>query len=117
MFDQTDVDKVKYLLSKGIDYERAKKLVTEQKASSAASNIAVNTANQVLNPPAPVPMSVTPTVTTAPATPPVAQPQYNINPTPEQAKPLYPLQAPNAQQQVDNTWSQFDTTKIGRTIK
>lgn len=117
MFDQTDVDKVKYLLSKGIDYERAKKLVTEQKASSAASSIAVNTANQVLNPPAPVPMSVTPTVTTAPATPPVAQPQYNINPTPEQAKPLYPLQAPNAQQQVDNTWSQFDTTKIGRTIK
>lgn len=116
MFDQTDVDKVKYLLSKGIDYERAKKLVTEQKASSAASDIAVNTANQVLNPPAPVPIAAAP-ATPIVAAPPTAQPQYNINPTPAQAKPLYPLQAPNAQQQVDKTWSQFDTTKIGRTIK
>ena len=112
MFDQTDVDKVKYLLSKGIDYERAKKLVTEQKAISASTNLAWNTANQIIDTPAPAP--VAPTV--APVQP-VAQPQYNINPTPAQAKSVYPLQTPNAQQQIDNTWSQFDTTKVGRTIK
>lgn len=111
MFDQTDVDKVKYLLSKGIDYERAKKLVTEQKASSAASDIAVETANQVNTPPVPVPMSVTPTVATAQ---PVTKPQYNVNPTPEQAKSVYPvqMQAPTAQQQVDNTWNKFDSTIV-----
>ena len=112
MFDQTDVEKVKYLLSKGIDYERAKKLVTEQKAISASTNLAWDTANQIINNPQQAPTPVVPQQ--APATP-----RYDINPTPAQAKPLYPipLQAPNALQKMDSTWAQFDNTKVGKAIE
>jgi len=103
MFDKTDADKVRYLLSQGIDYERAKSLVVQQKAWSSAVNIATQTANQVVQTPPPaVPMPQQQA--------PQATPKYNINPSPEQAaaKWVYPLQAPTVSQKISSTVKQFE---------
>lgn len=112
MFDQTDVQKVRYLLDQWIDYERAKGLVVKQKASSSAATVATQTAE--IATPAP---SV---ATSTPSTSVPKQQQYNINPSPEQAaaKWVYPLQAPTPAQKISSTVQQFEESNpITRGIK